>query len=62
MAEQQDPAQQEIDRLAKGEATKQPGKDQEIGDEEAGSGQVSAETAQADDLSEADRRGMPGYQ
>ena len=70
MAKQQDPAQQESERLAQGEDTTLPDGGtgegaQDNQNETAGSGpaeSTSTPSGDPDDPSEASRRGLPGYQ
>jgi hypothetical protein len=72
MSEQEDPAQQERDRLAQGEETELPTADEASAGPGGGAQRESIETDPAessrtatgspDDASEASRRGMPGYQ
>ncbi len=70
MAQQEDPVQQEIDRLAQGNDTELPvgegsGEMIEGGQEDVETGPAEAsrsETASSEEPSETSRRGMPGYQ
>ena len=71
MAQQEDPARQEIDRLAQGKETELPsdeGANEMIEDAEGKdsdtdqAGAPRSATGSPDDPSETSRRGMPGYQ
>ena len=71
MAQQEDPARQEIDRLAQGEETELPSAEGTSEMSEGGGGENTdanpagaprSATESPDDPSEASHRGMPGYQ
>lgn len=62
MAEQESPAQEELDDQKQNETIEQSDRDAVTGDEGEGSGQTSEEAGGPDEPSESSRRGIPGYQ